>query len=144
MARPVLTTSRAVTTASLGRLVTRVPATTRCLTSPALSAVRSSLALPSGASRPIGPLAFATPGRLFSATSRPAAPLSSDALETVSPAPLTEEQYHEVADEFLDNLLSKYEALQDERPDIDVEYSVSVYRPAPNRLFSLGRRRGRG
>lgn len=46
-------------------------------------------------------------------------------LSRVKPSDLTDAQYHELSDEYLDNLLNKFEAAQDERDDIDVEYSVS-------------------
>lgn len=37
---------------------------------------------------------------------------------------LTNEQYHEVADLYIDNLVAKLEQIQEEREDVDVEYSV--------------------
>lgn len=46
---------------------------------------------------------------------------------TYTVAEVTESQYHELADIYLENLLSKFEDLQDEREDIDVEFSVSKY-----------------
>lgn len=41
-----------------------------------------------------------------------------------TPANITDAQYHTVADEYFDRLLSRLEALQDQREDVDVEYSV--------------------
>jgi frataxin len=35
------------------------------------------------------------------------------------------ETYHELADEFIEDLVEKLEGLQETREDIDVEYSVS-------------------
>ncbi len=45
-------------------------------------------------------------------------------------ADITEADYHTLADEYLDKLLSRLEKLQDEREDVDVEYSVRR-QPAP-------------
>ncbi|KAI1084820.1 mitochondrial chaperone Frataxin [Whalleya microplaca] len=68
-----------------------------------------------------------TPQRsLFSTSSRAAAPLAPEVLKTTKPAPMTEVQYHELADDYLETLLQKYEEMQDERGDIDVEYSSGV------------------
>lgn len=39
-------------------------------------------------------------------------------------AELSEGQYHELADEYLENVLSKFEELADAREDVDVEFSV--------------------
>jgi frataxin len=38
---------------------------------------------------------------------------------------ITNEEYHVRADQFLESLLSKLEARQEDKGDIDVEYSVS-------------------
>jgi frataxin len=38
---------------------------------------------------------------------------------------ITNEEYHFRSDQFLESLLSKLEARQEEKGDIDVEYSVS-------------------
>ncbi|KAJ9149980.1 hypothetical protein NKR23_g3963 [Pleurostoma richardsiae] len=43
-----------------------------------------------------------------------------------TPAVITEAQYHELADEYLEATLSKFEELQDEREDVDVEYAAGV------------------
>lgn len=103
--------------ARLGRLAKRnleraVPAISR----PAASLRIPPLDLPSS-----GPVA----SRFFSLSSRCASPLAPDVLSRVKPAELTTEHYHELSDEYLDNLLNKFEAAQDERDDLDVEYSVS-------------------
>lgn len=60
----------------------------------------------------------------FSTSCRLARPLVPDVLSRVKPAELTDTQYHEISDQYLDNLLNKFEAVQDEREDIDIEYSV--------------------
>ena len=68
--------------------------------------------------------------RPFSTTSSAAAPLSPDVLSRVKPADITDGQYHELSDEYLDNLLNKFEAAQDERDNLDVEYSVGPPLPS--------------
>jgi len=40
------------------------------------------------------------------------------------PAEITVEQFHELADEYLNALIEKLEQLQEEEEDVDVEYSV--------------------
>lgn len=41
-----------------------------------------------------------------------------------TPTEITEAQYHQLADEYLEAMLNKFEELQDSRDDVDVEYSV--------------------
>ena len=43
---------------------------------------------------------------------------------TYAVAELSEGQYHELADEYLENVLSKFEEIADAREDVDVEFSV--------------------
>ncbi|KAI1497437.1 hypothetical protein F5X99DRAFT_22330 [Biscogniauxia marginata] len=62
----------------------------------------------------------------FSTGPRLAKPLTPEALKTARAVELTDAQYHELADDYLETLLGKYEAMQDERGDIDVEYSSGV------------------
>ncbi|RYO75740.1 hypothetical protein DL764_010334 [Monosporascus ibericus] len=62
----------------------------------------------------------------FSTSPRRALPLSPDILNRVKPAEITDAQYHELSDEYLDNLLNKFETAQEERDDLDVEYSAGV------------------
>ena len=53
------------------------------------------------------------------------APKTAETPEVLkTPADITEDDYHTVADEYLDKLISRLEQLQDEREDVDVEYSV--------------------
>ncbi|KAI0142272.1 hypothetical protein F4776DRAFT_611424 [Hypoxylon sp. NC0597] len=61
--------------------------------------------------------------RPFSVTSRVAMP---SPLAGVKPVDLTQAQYHDLADEFLDIVLAKFEEKQDEQGEIDVEYSSGV------------------
>jgi frataxin len=42
------------------------------------------------------------------------------------PADITIEQFHELADHYLEALIEKLEALQEETEEVDVEYSVCV------------------
>ncbi|KAK3315500.1 hypothetical protein B0H66DRAFT_502391 [Apodospora peruviana] len=51
-------------------------------------------------------------------------PDTPEAVKT--PAEITESGYHMVADEYLDRLVTHLEDLQDQREDIDVEYSAGV------------------
>jgi hypothetical protein len=49
---------------------------------------------------------------------------------------LTIEEYHKLSDEYIDAVVSRMEQLQEERDDVDVEYSVSIsllqpYLPVP-------------
>ena len=57
-----------------------------------------------------------------------------------TPADISEGTYHTVADEYLDKLISRLEELQDEREDVDVEYSVPAdhtpsLHPTPNECW---------
>lgn len=60
----------------------------------------------------------------------------------LTPTQITEAQYHQLADDYLEAILNKFEELQDSREDVDVEYSVTVPSspdcftspPAPSRL----------
>ncbi|KAI0472255.1 mitochondrial chaperone Frataxin [Xylaria cf. heliscus] len=62
----------------------------------------------------------------FSTSQRLAKPLSSDELKTAQPANITDAEYHELADDYIEGLLAEYEKMQDRRTDIDVEYSSGV------------------
>ncbi|TWU78825.1 Mitochondrial chaperone Frataxin [Metarhizium rileyi] len=56
-------------------------------------------------------------------------PVKQDVEETrpsVGVAELSDGQYHELADSYLETVLSKFEQLQDAREDIDIEYSSGV------------------
>jgi frataxin len=43
---------------------------------------------------------------------------------SVAASDITEAEYHQLADEYLETLLGKFEELQDAREDVDVEFSV--------------------
>ncbi|KAI0479390.1 hypothetical protein GGR56DRAFT_634763 [Xylariaceae sp. FL0804] len=64
----------------------------------------------------------------FSTSSRVARPLSftSDELQKAAPVKLTDDLYNELADDYLDILLGRFEELADDNPEIDVEYSAGV------------------
>ncbi|KAI0428987.1 mitochondrial chaperone Frataxin [Xylaria sp. FL1042] len=70
--------------------------------------------------RPILRSSFSTSQRL----SKPQ--LSPDDLKTAQPANITDEEFHKLADEYIEDLLMEYEAMQDKRTDVDVEYSAGV------------------
>lgn len=44
---------------------------------------------------------------------------------TKTPADISDSEYHAVADEYLEKLLTQLEVMQDQREDVDVEFSVS-------------------
>ncbi|UNI19945.1 Ferroxidase [Purpureocillium takamizusanense] len=75
--------------------------------------------------------------RLFSASASRAKgimpdtenPVKEDTVKTepsVGVAELSDTAYHELADQYLDTVLAKFEQLQDAREDIDIEYSAGV------------------
>lgn len=51
---------------------------------------------------------------------------AEDSPVTATPADITEGEYHQLADEYLETILSKFEELQDEREDVDVEFAVRL------------------
>lgn len=44
-------------------------------------------------------------------------------------AELSDEEYHELSNEYLNDLLEKFETLQDDGSPVDVEYSVQSHLP---------------
>jgi hypothetical protein len=52
---------------------------------------------------------------------RAAPPVAPHATE---PTPLSTDQYHKLSDAYIDILVAKLEQMQEEREDVDVEYSV--------------------
>ncbi|KAI1659333.1 Frataxin [Daldinia decipiens] len=60
--------------------------------------------------------------RLFSTSS----PVANQTAPKVDIAPITQAEYHDLADQYLDAVLTKYEELQDEYGEVDVEYSSGV------------------
>ncbi|KAI1753024.1 mitochondrial chaperone Frataxin [Xylaria castorea] len=112
MARPVVI--------SLARMAVRGIATRTA----ASAASASTRRLVFSTLRPLN--ARLTPRSLFSTSSRLAEPLSSEELKTVQLANITDEEYHDLADQYIDQLLANYEKMQDIRTDIDVDYSAGV------------------
>jgi frataxin len=45
---------------------------------------------------------------------------------TMTVAEISDAKYHEVADEYLDTILARFEEMQDRREDVDVEFSVGT------------------
>lgn len=67
------------------------------------------------------------PSQLQTSTARAAAGIAAYKPSAArEPAPLTDKQYHALADEYLDRLLVLLEDMQDAREDVDVEYSSGV------------------
>ncbi|KAF2839634.1 Frataxin [Patellaria atrata CBS 101060] len=53
-------------------------------------------------------------------------PKESESPEQKAPAQISSEQYHEIADQYLEELNSKLEAMQESREDMEVEYSAGI------------------
>lgn len=49
---------------------------------------------------------------------------SAKTVVNLSPAALTDGEYHQIANEYLDTVVTKFEELQDEKDAVDVEFSV--------------------
>ncbi|KAI8676691.1 Ferroxidase [Fusarium sp. Ph1] len=101
-----------------------------CRSSFRLTPVASRICLPAraGVLRSYFSTAPARTRGIMPDTENPAKPLneSEDVQPSVAVAELTDGEYHELADEYLDNVVGKFEELQDEREDIDVEFSSGV------------------
>lgn len=55
---------------------------------------------------------------------------SEDHVKSLAPTEITTEVYHEQSDAFMERLVAELEALQEEREDVDVEFSVRMRRYA--------------
>ncbi|KAI1196508.1 mitochondrial chaperone Frataxin [Nemania serpens] len=64
--------------------------------------------------------------RPFSTSQYLAKPPSAYDFQGAQPAKITDGEFHELADVYIENLLVQYEKMQDSRTDIDVEYSSGV------------------
>ncbi|KAJ1338084.1 frataxin [Microdochium nivale] len=53
-------------------------------------------------------------------------PISPQQLKAATPASLTDEEYHGVADQYLEDVENKYEEMAEAREDVDIEYSAGV------------------
>jgi frataxin len=51
---------------------------------------------------------------------------AEDQITATSPTDLTNEEYHEVADRYMDKMVAALEELQEDREDVDVEFSVGL------------------
>lgn len=58
-------------------------------------------------------------------TSEPANKPAAPTTTIPQPVELSDGEYHEVADMFLESALSKFEEIQDQSDSVDVEFSVS-------------------
>jgi frataxin len=86
--------------------------------------------------------------RLYHASSRrygmipgsekPEAPKT--ATTSLEPANIEIEEFHKLADEYLDTLIAKLEQLQEEREEVDVEYSVCSLPPRTHRVGLAARK----
>ncbi|KAI0192650.1 hypothetical protein EV127DRAFT_36969 [Xylaria flabelliformis] len=113
MARPVVT--------SLARMAVRGIATRTAAS--AVSATTRRLSF--STIRPLN--ATSTLRSPFSTSSRLAKPpISPDELKTAVVADITEAEYHILADKYINDLLTAYEKMQDERTDIDVDFNAGV------------------
>ncbi|KAI1741168.1 mitochondrial chaperone Frataxin [Xylaria scruposa] len=113
MARPVVT--------SLTRMAVRGIATRTAASAASATARRLAFST-------LRPLSVTSTLRSpFSTTSRLAKPpLSADELKTAVVADITEEEYHRLADKYINDLLLAYESMQDDRADLDVDYQAGV------------------
>ncbi|KAG6043158.1 hypothetical protein E4U17_001055 [Claviceps sp. LM77 group G4] len=59
-------------------------------------------------------------------TENPSKQNIAPAAPSMGVAPLSERAYHELADSYLESVLSEFEQQQDSREDVDVEYSAGV------------------
>lgn len=106
------------------------------LSKPNVSRISLSSSVPSfTASTPstnISRRAFTTQTPLFKGitpeSSDPAPKESEDHVKLSAPTEISTEYYHEQSDAFMDRLVAELEALQEEREDVDVEFSVRKHR----------------
>lgn len=74
-----------------------------------------------------------------------------DLAHNLSPANLTDEEYHQISEDYMDTVNEKAEALQESRQDVEVEYAVripvavlqhvvSIYIQSTDRVVLPGRR----
>jgi frataxin len=58
-------------------------------------------------------------------TDNPPPKTAGSGIQTQDAIELTNEQYHELSDWYMDKVVARLEDLQEERADVDVEFSVS-------------------
>ncbi|KAI4244781.1 MAG: hypothetical protein L6R42_010362, partial [Xanthoria sp. 1 TBL-2021] len=77
------------------------------------------------------------PAQAFSTSTRR---LNASPAKPSAPEPISIDQYHRLADHYIDTLVSKLEELQEERRDVDCEYSAGVlnleFPPAGTYVFN--------
>jgi frataxin len=103
------------------------------------STIRSAVSTRSFVARPSTSITYrvaALPTPRFLSTTRPLfkgilpetddpPPTDPEPQTTASaPADLTMDEYHKVSDQYLERLVDKFEAMQEEKDEIDCEYSV--------------------
>ncbi|KAL8365166.1 hypothetical protein RB595_004124 [Gaeumannomyces hyphopodioides] len=118
-------------------LLTRVPMT---MLRPASNAARTATAA-AKASSPAIPATASAHARWMGTSSSRSKGLSPESENPIPPkisgedlksapvmtaAPLEDAEYHELADEYLEGIIGKFEDLQDQRPEVDVEFSAGV------------------
>lgn len=70
-------------------------------------------------------------------TESPAKQAPASPEPTYGAVELSEAEFHDIADEYLEGVLTQFEALQDTREDIDIEFSVCSH-PASSRPATPG------
>lgn len=73
---------------------------------------------------------------IYPETDNPPAKSLEPEAKAKEPTELTNEEYHEAADNCIDRLVATFEELQEAREDVDVEYSVSFCATAFARHYS--------
>ncbi|KAI4245388.1 MAG: hypothetical protein L6R42_010187 [Xanthoria sp. 1 TBL-2021] len=77
------------------------------------------------------------PAQAFSTSTRR---LNASPAKPSAPEPISIDQYHRLADRYIDTLVSKLEELQEQRRDVDCEYSAGVlnleFPPAGTYVFN--------
>ena len=105
----------------------------RATTITSSSFLQSSYNISSGA--PLSSRAFSTTPRTLKGLSPESAdpppkesePEAYEPTSSSEPADISIEEYHELSDAYLNGLIEKLEQLQEEREEVDVEYSVSTF-----------------
>lgn len=65
-------------------------------------------------------------------TENPSKEAPEDTATSYGVKELSDEEYHEIADEYLEGVLVQFEKLQDMREDLDIEFSVGCYPEFPD------------
>lgn len=83
---------------------------------------------PAASPRALASTAFSAPGSraLFSSASRLAKPVPADVLKNAKPTDITDAEYHELSNQYLDHLCDRFEELQEVSSAYDFDYSSGV------------------